>query len=97
MSAYLIVEHKITDTSKFEAYMSSARPMILKHGGRYLTKPGSHELLEDGHWKPDRTAIIEFRDMPALNAWYNSSEYQSAIGLRDECISDIMLIALEGA
>ncbi len=41
MAAYLIVEHIITDAAKFEKYRTNLRPMIAKHGGRYLTKGGS--------------------------------------------------------
>ena len=44
MTAYLIVEHKITDAAKFEEYRVKVRPMIAKHGGRVLTKGGAHRL-----------------------------------------------------
>ena len=98
MSAYLIVEHKITDAAKFEQYRVEVAPMIERHGGRYLTKGGSHKFPEGGHWLPERVVIIEFPSMEALNAWYTSSEYQSLIALRKSCTSDLdMLITLEGA
>jgi uncharacterized protein (DUF1330 family) len=72
--------------------------MIAEHGWRYLTKDGCHKVLEDGHWQPDRVVIIEFPDMAALNAWYNSPEYQPLIALRRASTSDLeMLITLEGA
>jgi uncharacterized protein (DUF1330 family) len=72
-------------------------PLIAKHGGRYLTKGGSHKMPEGGHWEPDRVVIIEFPDMDALNAWYNAPEYQPLIALRKECTSELdMLITLEG-
>jgi uncharacterized protein (DUF1330 family) len=97
MAAYLVVEHIITDTSKFEEYRTKVGPMIAKHGGRYLTKGGSHKMPEGGHWKPERVVIIEFPDIDALNAWYNSPDYQPLIALRKECTSDLdMLITLEG-
>ena len=48
MSAYLIVEHVITDAAKFEEYRSTVAPMIAKHGGRYLTKGNAHKIVE--HW-----------------------------------------------
>jgi uncharacterized protein (DUF1330 family) len=63
MAAYLIAEHKITDAVKFKEYAAKVGPMIEKHGGRYLTKTGSHNMPEDGHWKPERVVIIEFPDM----------------------------------
>jgi uncharacterized protein (DUF1330 family) len=98
MAAYLIVEHKITDAAKFDEYRIKVGPMIAKHGGRYLTKAGSHKLPEGGHWQPERVVIIEFPDMAALNAWYNSPEYQPLIAMRKASTSELdMLITLEGA
>jgi len=97
MPAYLIAEHIITNQLKFDEYRAKVAPMIAKHGGRYLTKGGSHKLPEGGHWKPERVVIIEFPDMDALNAWYTSPEYQPFIALRKECTSDLdMLFTLEG-
>ena len=98
MPAYLVVEHKITDAAKFEQYRVEVGPMIAKHGGRYLTKGGSHKFPESGHWLPERVVIIEFPSMDALNAWYTSPEYQPLIALRRSCTSELdMLITLEGA
>ena len=95
MAAYLIAEHKITDAAKFEEYRTRVAPMIARHGGRYLTKGGSHKILETGYWQPDRIVIIEFPDMAALKAWYDSPDYQPLIKLRQEAAID-MLITLEG-
>jgi uncharacterized protein (DUF1330 family) len=98
MPAYLFAEHIVTDTAKFEEYRTKVGPMIARHGGRYLTKGGSHKTPEGGHWKPERVVIIEFPDMRSLNAWYNSAEYQPLISLRKQCTSELdMLITLEGA
>ena len=98
MVTYLVVEHKITDAAKFEEYRIKVGPMIAKHGGRYLTKGGSHRFPEGGHWLPERVVIIEFPDMAALNSWYQSPEYQPLIALRKASTSELdMLITLEGA
>jgi uncharacterized protein (DUF1330 family) len=97
MPAYLVVEHIITDTAKFEEYRVKVGPMIARHGGRYLTKGGSHKMPEGGHWKPERVVIIEFPDMASLNAWYTSPEYQPLIALRKQSTSDQdMMFTLEG-
>jgi uncharacterized protein (DUF1330 family) len=97
MAAYLIAEHVITDAAKFEEYRTRVSPMIAKHGGRYLTKGGSHKMPEGGHWAPERVVIIEFPDMRSLEAWYGSAEYQPLIALRKACTSDQdMLFVLEG-
>ena len=97
MSAYLIAEHIITDSTKFEEYRVKVGPMIAKYGGRYLTKGGTHRLPEGGHWTPERVVIIEFPDAEALNAWYASAEYAPLIALRKQCTSELdMLITVEG-
>ncbi len=49
MPAYWIGEHEITDAEKFADYLRQAIPIIERFGGRYLTRAGSHEVLE-GHW-----------------------------------------------
>jgi uncharacterized protein (DUF1330 family) len=69
VSAYLVVEHTILDPTKFEEYRTKVAPMIQKHGGPYLTKGGTHKLLEVSRPAPDRVAIIEFPSMEALNCW----------------------------
>ena len=97
MAAYLIVEHKITDPVKFEEYRIKVGPLIARHGGRYLTKGGSHKFPEGGHWQPERVVIIEFPDMAALDAWYNAPDYQPLIALRKSCTSELdMLVTLDG-
>jgi uncharacterized protein (DUF1330 family) len=94
MSAYWIGEHEITDRKKFEEYLRKVVPMIERFGGRYLTRPGSHEVLE-GSWCPNQVVLIEFPDMAALKAWYQAPEYQPLIALRRDAGTDV-LIAIEG-
>ncbi len=94
MAAYLIAEHEIIDAAKFEEYRSRVAPMIERFGGRYVTRGGTHKVLE-GHWQPNRVVVIAFPDMSALNAWYRSPEYQPLVALRQGAARD-MLIAIEG-
>jgi uncharacterized protein (DUF1330 family) len=97
MRAYYIAEHIITDAARFEDYRVKVAPMIAKHGGRYLTKGGSHQFPETPHWKPERVVIIEFPDMDHLNAWYQSAEYQPLLALRKQSTHEMdMIITLEG-
>ena len=94
MAAYLIAEHLIADAERFEEYRSKVAPMIERHGGRYLTRGGSHSVL-DGSWHPTRAVIIEFPDMAALMAWYESPEYQPLIEVRRSAGTDVLL-AIDG-
>jgi uncharacterized protein (DUF1330 family) len=94
MTAYYIGEHAIRDEAAFAAYLQDVIPMIERHGGRYLTKPGSHEVLE-GHWLPNRVVIIAFPDMASLKGWYQDPLYQPLIAKRRAAARDVM-IAVEG-
>ena len=98
MPAYLIAEHSITDPVKFEEYRTKVGPIIARHGGRYISKGGSHQVLEADNavWRPERVVIVEFPTMAALNAWYADAEYQPLIELRRAAARD-MLVTLDGA
>ena len=94
-AAYYIGEHEIRNEAAFADYLKQVIPMIERHGGRYLTKPGTHELLE-GHWQPNRVVIIAFPDMASLKAWYYAPDYRPLIAKRQAIARDVM-IAIEGA
>ena len=94
MPAYYIGEHIVTNAAVFADYLDEVVPMIERFGGRYLTKPGTHEILE-GNWKPNRVVIIEFPDVASIRAWYRAPEYQSLIALRQSAATDVMIM-LEG-
>ena len=91
MPAYYIGEHVITDASVFEEYLAKVMPMIERFGGRYLTKRGSHEVLE-GDWKPNRVVIVEFPDKASIRNWYEAPEYQPLIALRQSAATDVMIM-----
>ena len=67
MTAYYIGQHEIDDAAAFAAYLKQTIPFIEKHGGRYLTKAGSHEMLEGK--KPSRVVIVEFPSKQAIKDW----------------------------
>ena len=94
MPAYWIGEHVITDEALFADYLRQAVPLIERFGGRYLTRAGSHAVLE-GDWRPNRVAVIAFPDMAALQAFYGSPEYQPLIALRRRAAIDV-IIAIDG-
>jgi uncharacterized protein (DUF1330 family) len=94
MAAYWIGAHAITDAAAFDDYLRQVIPMIERHGGRYLTRAGAHEVLE-GEWRPNRVVVVEFPSMAALEGWYGSPEYQPLIALRRNAATDL-LIAVDG-
>ena len=56
MTAYYIGQHDIRDRAAFDAYLKQTIPFIEKHGGRYITKADSHEMLEGQ--MPSRVVIV---------------------------------------
>jgi uncharacterized protein (DUF1330 family) len=94
MAAYWIGEHSITDPARFEEYLRKVVPMIERFGGRYLTRPGAHEILE-GNWRPNRVVVVKFPDMAAIKAFYRAPEYQPLIAVRRSAATDV-IIAVDG-
>jgi uncharacterized protein (DUF1330 family) len=74
MSALLVADVEVMDPEAYAAYRSANPAIVGKFGGRYLAAGGDVCLLE-GDFAPRRTIIIEFPDMAALRAFYESPEY----------------------
>jgi len=90
MTAYYIAQHEITDPAAFADYLEQTIPFIEKHGGRYLTKAGSHEMLEGD--KPTRVVIVEFPNKDAAKAWYNDPGYKPLIPKRHAVTKSTMTL-----
>ena len=93
MTAYYIAQHEIADQAGFADYLKQTIPFIEKHGGRYLTKTGTHEMLEGE--RPSRVVIAEFPDKQAIKAWYGDPGYRPLIAMRHAVARSVM-IAIEG-
>ena len=84
MKAYLLVHRRqITDAERLKKYADGIGETIARYGGKPLVRADTFETLE-GTWhpgrsgddsKPERITVIEFPDMAALKAWYESKEY----------------------
>jgi uncharacterized protein (DUF1330 family) len=83
MPAYLLADETITDPAAFEEYKRRVLPIIQKFGGRFLSRGGTHVMLETGRgWEPGRLVIIEFPDVAAIQEWYDSPEYRPVRDIR---------------
>lgn len=83
MPALLVVDETITNSELFDQYKREVVPTIEKFGGKFLARGQELEVLEaSGRWDPDRLVIIEFPDMAALKAWYDSDAYAAIRDLR---------------
>ena len=93
MSAYILASLQITDPVLFEEYRSRVPAVIAAHGGRYLVRGGSVDVLE-GDALGNRLVIVEFPDMSRLKAFYRSPEYQPLVQLRNRAAISTLMSAL---
>ncbi|ANT51183.1 DUF1330 domain-containing protein [Mesorhizobium amorphae] len=94
MAAYLIADVDVTDAATFDEYKREVPATEARHGGRYLARGGATQVLE-GDWDPHRLVIVEFPDMGALTAWYDSPEYERLKEIRFRS-ARTRIIAIEG-
>ena len=94
MPAYLIADIEIVDAAGFEEYRKHVPAVLAAHGGRYLVRGGTTEVLEGG-WAPRRAVIVEFPSLAALKAFYDAPEYRWLLELRQRT-TKTNLVAVEG-
>ncbi|WP_415158715.1 DUF1330 domain-containing protein [Maritalea sp.] len=83
MSAFVIATAKIKDKVKFGEYGKAAAQTLATHGGT-LVRRGQYSATLAGEGEHQGVAVLEFPDMDALNAWFNSPDYQAVVPLRNE-------------
>ncbi len=81
MAVYLLANLTVRDAQKFEAYRQAVPAVIARFGGRYLVRGGTVEVRE-GEPGLDRVVIVEFPDMAAARAFYDSPDYAPLLALR---------------
>ena len=93
MPAILIADIEVHDPQQYTAYREANPDVVNQFGGRYLSVGGEVQVLE-GDWHPRRTVIIEFPDMQALNAFYESEAYAALRPIR-WASADSRIVAIE--
>ncbi len=77
MTAYVIVDVKITDPQQYEKYKKLTPAAIAAYDGRFIVRGGESETLE-GDWNPGRIVVLEFPTVHRAKEWWNSTEYSGA-------------------
>src|SRR5437867_1666930 len=62
-------------------YIAAVKPLVAKHGGKYLARTASHERLE-GSLSPAVIAILEFPSKEAATAFYKDPAYEPHLNAR---------------
>ena len=81
MAAYVIGEITVTDPEGYEKYRANAGATVAAHGGRYLVRGGPTEAVE-GEPPRGRVVVLEFPDLAAARAWYESEDYGEVLPIR---------------
>ena len=91
---YVIVTIKqVKDDAAFQHYARQAKPLIERHGGRYLAIVRDPEI-RDGEWPFVRTVIVGFPSAEMARGWYDSQEYREIIPLRKRGIdANIVMVS----
>jgi uncharacterized protein (DUF1330 family) len=92
MTALIIVDLTPINKDKLDVYSAEAAKSLIKYEGEFLSK-GSIVPLHGGSNFTTKV-IIQFPSKVKALDWYNSTEYQLIIPIRDEgMISQFHLIA----
>ena len=96
MSAYALFDNiEINNAAGLEEYRAKVKPVVEKYGGRYVVVGGEWETLE-GERALTFPVLIEFPDVAAARAWYDSEEYRPLRDLRQRSATvDAVLMATD--
>jgi uncharacterized protein (DUF1330 family) len=92
MSAYAIVDTKISDPDGYERYKALARPLVEAHGGRYLARGGTLHVDDDDLWAPTRIVLLEFPDLETARRFFDSEDYAPVKALRREFAESTVVV-----
>ena len=95
MSAYVIVDVKITDPVEYEEYKKLTPAAIAAYDGKFIVRGGPVEVLE-GEWDYGRIVLLEFDSVERAKEWWNSTEYAKAKSMRQRS-STTKMILVDGA
>ncbi|MBE3038553.1 MAG: DUF1330 domain-containing protein [Chloroflexi bacterium] len=83
MSAYVILDIKVTDPQVYEEYKKLSPAAVAAYGGKFLARGGKVETLE-GDWAPRRLVVLEFESVARAKQWLDSPEYSQAKKMRHQ-------------
>lgn len=93
MPGYLIAHFSITDEEGYGRYVEATVPLLEAHKAKLLVADDAATVLE-GEYSDGRLVIVEFPSLDEAKAWYESSEYQEAIKIRQDatCTHSMILV-----
>lgn len=93
MAAYWIAHVTVTDPEAYRGYQALAPAAFARFGARFLARGGEAEVLEGP--AAERHVVIEFPDLAAARACYQSEEYAAARAARATAAT-VAIVIVEG-
>ena len=94
MPAHFIVSVNVesdSDRESYDRYIDLVRPIVERHGGRYLVRSEKIAHL-GGRWRPDRVIVIEFPTTEHIRTCFSSPEYREIEKLRSDSVDSSGII-----
>lgn len=91
--AYVIGHVAVKDSRKWDEYRHSVPATLLAFDAKIVCR-GKLSVVLSGEHNYQDTVIIEFSSVSAVNAWFESAEYQALIPLREEA-AEVILLSFE--
>ncbi len=91
--AYWVAHVDVADPEIYAQYRAANAAAFAKYGARFIVR-GGPQVQREGQSRA-RTVVIEFPDLAAATACFDSPEYQAAKAIRDP-ISTADLVIVEG-
>lgn len=93
MAAYVIADVNVTKPEQYEAYRRLSTLAMRAYDAKILVRGGETRRLEGR--EPGRTVVMQFPDMAAAQAFYDSWQYRRARNAR-EGAAEMNLLIVEG-
>lgn len=95
MAAYLLAAISVENVDAYAGYVEKGLAAAEKYQPKVLALDDNPQLFE-GTLPGKRIVLMEFKDEAALQEFYNSEEYQSAIPIRQENADTSFLLCVNG-
>lgn len=95
MAVFLLAAVDRTNLEAYKGYEEGAFVSVVKFGVQPLAVSDDITVLE-GEAPAARIILLKFEDQAALDAWYNSLEYQGVIPIRQANADTRFVVTFEG-
>ncbi len=81
MTAYVLLQSKITDSAAMARYRDAVMPVIHRFGGRHIVR-GERVIVLEGQHDGRGLSIFEFPSIEAVQRFWQSPDYSEVKALR---------------